>query len=191
MDVKQCTKCGEHKPLAMFFKDAGSSSGFACHCKDCMRAYRKAYYQKNQSKERQSAQVRYHSDKAYHSQKHQAWRRANPGKDLAKAAARRAAVAGRSPSWLTDDERRETEFIYALARAWSLATKVAHHVDHIVPLRGKDACGLHVPWNLRIIPATENLRKGNRLQSSYHNDIVRAGALRPEPIRDSLTPLQQ
>ena len=37
------------------------------------------------------------------------------------------------------------------------------HVDHIIPLRGRNVSGLHVPLNLQVIPGVINQTKSNKL----------------------------
>lgn len=71
----------------------------------------------------------------------------------------RAARRMATPSWLTPEHINEIRQVYEEARRLSLETGIPHEVDHIVPLAGKIVSGLHVPWNLRAIPKTENNRR--------------------------------
>lgn len=77
------------------------------------------------------------------------------------ASNRRAAQIMATPWWVDSKELRP---VYAEALERTLQTGIAHDVDHVVPLRGKTVCGLHVAWNLRVITRTENLKKNNRFE---------------------------
>lgn len=62
------------------------------------------------------------------------------------------------PDWCSDHP--DFKRIYDLAKEMR-KRGVDVHVDHIVPVISKIVCGLHVPWNLTIIPEKENLSKSN------------------------------
>lgn len=90
------------------------------------------------------------------------WKQRNPAHRRAKAAERRAMKLQRTPAWLTADDFAAIKAIYAEAAEKIAATGLCWHVDHIVQLLGKNVSGLHDPWNLQVIPGSENMRKGNR-----------------------------
>lgn len=89
------------------------------------------------------------------------YKRRNMGAVLEQTAARKTHVKRATPKWV---DRKEIKKAYQEAVEKFLLTGIKHHVDHIVPLRGKTVSGLHVPWNLQVIPWSENLHKGARFQ---------------------------
>jgi hypothetical protein len=74
-------------------------------------------------------------------------------------AKRRAKERNATPPWLTEDHLADIRAVYDEAERLTLETGTRYEVDHIVPLSGKIVSGLHVPWNLRAIPAVENNRR--------------------------------
>ena len=68
-----------------------------------------------------------------------------------------------TPPWLTRAQKAEMRELYKIAITMTKTTGEKYVVDHIVPLRSEFVCGLHVPWNLRVITQEENLKKSNQL----------------------------
>lgn len=80
------------------------------------------------------------------------WRTANRPHANALAAKYRSSKLRATPKWSD---------LGAIAVIYKEAALLGLHVDHIIPLRGKMVCGLHVPANLQLLTKSENSRKSN------------------------------
>lgn len=87
------------------------------------------------------------------------WRKSNRDITNANSGKRRAAELRALPLWADLDKIKA---VYVIAQRMTVDTGIPHTVDHVVPLRGKNVCGLHVHTNLQVITRVENIRKKNR-----------------------------
>lgn len=172
--MKRCKSCEIEKPESDYYRDGRWLRG---SCKDCIKAKRKKYVAENKGKVLQASRDYYYSNRDdlrskqnlyYHEnkdvlrKKQSEYYRKNKSKFLAHNSNARAALYQATPSWLSDAQKKQIEDIYAERDIMVIETGKQHHVDHIIPLRGKNVCGLHVPQNLQVVTAQENLTKGNR-----------------------------
>lgn len=104
--------------------------------------------------------LRYRRHKHQHNNQVKQWRDSNRSNVLAACAKRRTLQLQRTPGWADDGAIKE---VYKRRESISQITGIVHHVDHIIPLKGKTVCGLHVEYNLQVIARGANLEKGNKL----------------------------
>lgn len=183
--TKVCNKCSELKPVSGFSKKKTGQYGVRATCKVCSAkenrewhiqnpGWRNAYqenYRKNATNEqliaeRDRLKKRVDQKKAYYLANKSKiiaynldYAKRYPEKYASRAMLRITLKAKATPSWADQDA---IERIYAKAALLTKETGITWHVDHIVPLNSTIVCGMHVDSNLSVIPATENLAKGNR-----------------------------
>ena len=85
-------------------------------------------------------------------------------KVAAYEALRRAKKLQRTPAWLSTFDKLKIERIYKIAAMLTRKNKELWHVDHIIPLQGKLVSGLHVPNNLQVMRAIDNIAKNNKYE---------------------------
>lgn len=165
--TKQCCDCQIEKDLESFAKQKAAKDGRQAKCRACSKIAHDLWVDQNRDKmaiinKNWRTRNPTFREKYKERDRKYALKRAkeNPAKANASASAYRAGLRSATPIWV---DRKSLELIYQESIRLSKETGIVHHVDHIVPLKGKTVCGLHVPWNLQVIPAVENLRKGNRL----------------------------
>lgn len=140
-----------------------------CQCAECLAAFKahsNAWAKANPEQHRLGASRR--NAKWGANNKHQKaatlrrWREVKPELSRAHVAKRRALRVTASPGWGELDQLAAVE-AYELATRREAATGFPWHVDHMIPLMARAACGLHVGRNLQVIPRWLNLRKSNKL----------------------------
>lgn len=159
--MKTCTTCLNTKDFVDFHKDKTRKDGFRNLCKACVGLYMRQYHSDNSEKIIAKAAKWVQENRRRHNDKCNKWAKNNPGKVNAQTARRYAAKTRATPKWLDADQLWLLKEAYDLAKRREIALGFKWEVDHIVPLRGKTVSGLHVPWNIQVIPATTNRRKSN------------------------------
>lgn len=165
--MKNCKTCNKIKDLSEFHKSSKAKDGRQSSCVECQSEYVAAWQKENADKTAAAGKRFKESNpqkyKDIHAKANSKWKKENPGKWNAIAANYRAAKLQATPSWLTTQHLEEIEEFYILAQelAW-LNNGEIFDVDHIVPLQGKNLSGLHVPWNLQLLPKSINRSKKNK-----------------------------
>lgn len=176
--MKICFKCKETKNPEAFGRNKCRKDGLQDYCLNCQKSIQSEYRKRNRDKAKfyqaeyrkinpdkeQAYKAKYRGQpanldkiKMYQAE----YRRSNLEKFRAMNAKRRASKLLRMPKWLSELQFEHIKIFYEAAVSMTKETNIPFEVDHIVPLRGANVSGLHVPWNLQVITEYENCSKSN------------------------------
>lgn len=166
MSSKCCFKCKKVKPIEAFHKHKGMADGHLNKCGVCVKlgvdAWREANpgcRQREHERNREAKGFRTWAEYRKDLSENAIGRRAS----LAKYTAKRRTQIMRAPDELTDFIMEEMAM---MAETRKELYGFDWHIDHVVPLNGKNVCGLHTWRNLELIPAYHNLRKSNKFEAA-------------------------
>ncbi len=180
--MKLCGKCKEEKEYIYFHKNRARHDGLCNYCKECSKKKpinkekAKARYLKWKNSEKGTEYFKeyYKSRKEEYTERRNKWIENN--KERWQELQRKHSK--------TDKCKKRHKYQQAKRRAQKMNATFegfdeeikeiykncpeGYHVDHIYPLLHDKMCGLHVPWNLQYLPASENISKNNRLPEEYY-----------------------
>lgn len=146
--MKQCIKCGLTKELSCFY--TRSNGSLRNDCKAC----------KNKSN-----RDNYYADPNKRLSKIKEWRESN--KDLVREYDKKLQHKRRVPTTLSEFDSFVWQEAHRLSTLRSSLLGGEWHIDHIVPVNHKQACGLNNGYNLQVVPAKWNMKKGNRNMNKW------------------------
>lgn len=178
--IRTCRVCQISKTIDEFGRRERYKYGFATACKKCERHRRTmwkignpdAVRRANSSPSAKARLRRFYdrNDKREYERKLYArnsiaWKLAHPGVAAESTARRVARKLKAAVKWANKFFILEA---YRLAALRTKLTGIQWHVDHFYPLQNDLVCGLHVEQNLRVIPASVNLKKNNKMPTEFH-----------------------
>lgn len=169
-NFKDCGGCKRRKLTSDFSLKRKGSTLFQSYCRECLRSEKmrnpereKSYFRRynltHKEKKRKYTVEWQRRNRDRHVATVTRWNRRNPAKVNARVAHREFRKQNATPVWAN---KEAILAVYIEAARRQQETGVPHHVDHIVPLICETVQGLHNEFNLQILTAEENRKKGNR-----------------------------
>jgi hypothetical protein len=176
--MKKCSGCKILKSYGEFYKRTASPDGHGNLCKACSKEYACTEKCKNKRRKRDNKNrsilnkkhneyVKLNRQKCNEHQKiyyHKYWEKSRAKKNEYESRPERKAANNAKSA------RRRAKLAISSFAGFSTQINdfykncpLGFHVDHIVPLNGEQVSGLHVPWNLQYLPASDNLKKSNKI----------------------------
>lgn len=171
---KPCSKCKIVKPFTEFSPDKRVPSGYQSRCKVCNAEHRRIKHKENPEHFRKLVSESVKRNYFKKLELNQRYRKLNPdkvykwkAKDRALNKDRISADNAKRRSKLRSENTLAIRKFYALRDFYiSMSLGDIFHVDHIIPI---SKGGLHDESNLQVIPAIDNLRKGNLFYGKQAN----------------------
>lgn len=160
----------KHGHISFRYTDSGV-------CYECLRisvgVYRtrhreeKIEYCKQWRKDNPEYYRTYYSNNKQNSQGYSKnWKDNNPDKTAKLVDRRRDLLKQATPRWYHEEEHLVKQ-LYLKRDELRKTLKVDLTVDHIIPIQGKDVCGLHCWANLQLLERSDNGAKINNYQKDW------------------------
>lgn len=174
---KECSKCNIVKSYDNFYKHKGYKDGYGSYCKLCYKAYHKKYNKENYER-KQYIKKRWEANnqeyvKKWRKEYDKRYNKENAESINAYNARRRAERISAIPKSIREEDHKKIYELYLDVKSCQWLSESPLEVDHIIPLKHKNVCGLHVSWNLQVLSKEENNTKKNKFDGTYDNESWR------------------
>ena len=160
--MKKCIRCCETKPIDAFHKHKEMKDGHLNKCSVCVKEDVDKWRSKNpdcrkKEHERKREKLGF--------MKREDWLKQRADNAIGRKASSLKYAHKRRLAQSMYEMSEFDEFVLEeaalLCKERELMTGFKWHVDHIVPVFHKEACGLNSASNIQVVPASWNVRKSN------------------------------